>query len=262
MSLVTRLRSGLTPSAYVTGSVTAVVVVLALAALASPAVLAFAVAAGGAVLAWGWAGALGLPSPRGTLGVLVVGGLALVLSVATRDGAPWLVWVPAALSIAMIAAFTHQLLRVDGRPRLVQSVSSVVLALALLACGALLVPPTHTTEGVWLVVGALAAALASAGTDLLGRYPTLLPWLTALAMAAGGTAAVVLALATGMQWTTWLLLGVAAGALSHAMRAVMAPLPSLALARPRLVAALASVLVVGMVPYLVAHAFVPAALLG
>ena len=72
----------------------------------------------------------------------------------------------------------------------------------------------------------------------------------------------VVALLTGMPWTTWLLVGVASGALSHSMRAVMAPLPTLALARPRLVAALASVLVVGVVPYLVATAFVPGALTG
>lgn len=262
MSLASRLRPRLAPSAYVTGAVALVVAVLALATLTSPVVLAFALAAAGAVLAWGWAGTLGLPSPRGSLGVIVVGGLALVLSVVSRTGPPWLVWVPAALSIAMIAAFTHQLFRVDGRPRLVQSVSSVVLALALVACGVLLVPPVHTDEGVLLVIGALAAAAASAGTDLLGRYPAVHSWLTALAMAAGGLVAVVVALLTGMPWTTWLLLGVASGALSHAMRSVMAPLPTLALSRPRLVAALASVLVVGVVPYLVATAFLPAALLG
>ncbi|GGK77086.1 hypothetical protein [Ornithinimicrobium pekingense] len=262
MSPTSRLRPRLAPSAWVTASVGVVVAVLALAAVAAPEVLAFALAAGGAVLAWGWAGTLDLPSPRGTLSVIVVGGLALVLSVATRDGAPWLVWVPAALTIAMIAAFAHQLFRVDGRPRLVQSVSSVVLALALVACGVLLVPPARTPEGEWLVVGALVAAAASSATDLLGRYPALRSWLTALAMTSGGLAAVVVALLAGMEWTTWLLVGVASGALSHAMRAVMAPLPTLALARPRLVAALASVLVVGVVPYLVAQAFVPGALAG
>lgn len=262
MVLPSRLRARLAPSAYVTGSVAVVVAVLASATLASPLLLALALALAGAVLAWGWAGALALPTPRGTLGVLLVGGLALVLSVATRGEPPWLDWVPAALSIAMIAAFTHQLLRVDGRPRLVQSVSSVVLALALLTCAVLLVPPARSEEGRWLVVGALLAALASALTDLLGRYPALHTWLTALAMSAGGAVAVVLALLTGMPWTTWLLLGVAAGAVSHAVRAVMSPLPTLALSRPRLVTAVASVAVVGVVPYLVALTFVPGALEG
>lgn len=258
----TRPDVRIAPAAHVAGAVAVVGLVLAVAAVAGPAVLALALVAGVAVLAWGWAGALGLPTPRGTLAVILTGGLALVLSVATRTAEPWLLWVPAALSIAMILAFVHQLLRVDGRPRLVESVSSVVLALAVVACGVLLVPPAHTVDGVWLAVGALAAAVASSLTDLLGRHDRLRPWLTALAMSAGGLASVTLALATGMPWTTWLLLGVAAGALSHCARALLAPLPTLAMARPRLVAALVSVLVVGAVPYLVALAFAPAALQG
>lgn len=236
--------------------------VLGVAALASPVVLGFAVAACGAVLAWGWAGALGLPAPRGSLVVVLLGSLALVLAVAARDSEPWLVWVPAALSIGMIVAFGHQLLRVDGRPRLTESVSSVVLALALAASGALLVPPVHTDEGRALVVAALAGALASALSDLLGRLRAAEQWLTALAMVAGGAAAVLVALVMDERWTTWLLVGVAAAALSHALRAVMMPLPTMSRTRPRLVAAVASVLVVGVVPYLVALIFVDGALGG
>lgn len=252
----------LSPAVHVAGFVAVTVVVLVAGALADPVVLTFAVAASGTALAWGWAGALGLPAPRGTLVVVLLGSLAVVLAVGARGSAPWLVWVPAALSIGMIVAFGHQLLRVDGRPRLAESVSSVVLALALVACGALLVPPAHTSEGRALVVAAVLAALASALTDLLGRRPNLQPWLSALAMVAGGLTAVVVALVMDAQWTTWLLVGVAAAALSHAARAVMAPLPTLALTRPRLVMAVASVLVVGIVPYLVAQVFVPQALTG
>ena len=95
MSLTSRLRARLAPSAYVTGSVAVVVVVLALAAVAAPEVLAFALAAGGAVLAWGWAGTLDLPSPRGTLGVIMVGGLALVGIKET--GTPVPIWYPVRL---------------------------------------------------------------------------------------------------------------------------------------------------------------------
>ena len=53
------------------------------------------------------------------------------------------------------------------------------------------------------------------------------------------------------------LVGVVSAALSQAVRAVLAPLPTLALPRPRLVTAIASVLAVGAVPYLVALALVP-----
>lgn len=223
-------RPRITPSAHVAGAVSTVAGVLALAAAVSPAVLTFALAA--AVVA-------------------------LVLAVGTRQASPWLVWVPAALSISMIAAFAHQLFRRDGRPRLVVSVSSVVLALTLVAVGTLLVPPVHTAEGTALVLGALAAAVASAGTDLLGRWPGLRAWLVPLAMVAGGAAAVLVALLLDVPWTTWLLVGVVSAALSQAVRAVLAPLPTLALPRPRLVTAIASVLAVGAVPYLVALALVP-----
>ncbi|MFK5635616.1 hypothetical protein [Ornithinimicrobium sp. LYQ103] len=260
---VTRVPSvRLAPALNVAVAVALVVAVLGTATLASPLVLSLALAAGAVVLAWGWAGTLALPTPRGTVGVIVVGGLALVLSVASREESPWLAWVPAALSLAMIAAFTHQLLRRDGRPRVVQSVSSVVLGLALVACGVLMVPVSHSDDGVALVIGALGAALASSVTDLLGRWPALAPWLSALAMTAGGLVGVLVAVVLGVPWTTGLLVGVVSGALSHAARALMAPLPTLAHARPRLISALASVLVVGVVPYLVAQVLVATALPG
>lgn len=252
----------ITPSVHVAVAVVGIALVLGAAALTSTLVLAFALAVAAVVLAWGWAGALNLPTPRGTVGTIVVGGLALVSSVVVQDDVPRLTWVPAALGLAMIAAFVHQLFRRDGRPRVVESVSAVVLALGLLACGVLLVPPASTPEGVSLVLGALAAAAASALTDLLGRWPAMTTWLTAAAMAAGGAAAVLVALALSAPWTTWLLVGVAAGALSQAMRQVLCELPTMAHARPRLVTAVASVLVAGLVPYLVALVFLPSALPG
>lgn len=253
-------RPRITPSAYVAGAVVTVSGVLGAAVLSSPTVLAAALAAIVLILAWGWAGTLNLPTPRGTVGTVALGGLALVAAVGTRTTGPWLVWMPAALSLAMIAAFAHQVFRSDGRPRVVQSVSAVVLALGVLACGVLLVPPANTPEGVALVLGALAAATASSLTDLLGRWQALDGWLSALAMLAGGAAAVLVSFYLGVPWTTWLLLGVASGALSHAMRAILADLPTMAHARPRLVCALASVMIVGIVPYLIALVFVSTAL--
>ena len=56
------------------------------------------------------------------------------------------------------AAFLHQLLRRDGRPRLVESVASVITALALVVSGACLVPLPRTAEG--------AAVMAVAGAAL------------------------------------------------------------------------------------------------
>lgn len=242
--------------------VVGVALLLAVATLASPSALAVVLALCVGVLAWGWAGMLALPSPRGTLAVVLVGGLALVVAVLLTDSTPWLEWMPVALAFAMIASFVHQLLRQDGRPRVVESVSSVVLAVAVVSAGALFVPVSRTVEGIALVLAALAAAVASAGTDLLRTVPALRAWLTPLALVAGGAAAVLLAVLMDAPIGIWLLLGVASAALSHALRVVLAPLPTLAHPRPRLVAAVVSVLIVGLVPYLVALAYVPSALQG
>lgn len=241
-------------------TVAAVCALLGMAVLTSPAVLAAALAAAVLVVAWGWAGTLALPTPKGTVGTITLGGLGVVAAVALPREGPGLFWVPAALALAMVGAFLHQLLRRDGRPRVVESVSAVVLALGILTCGALIIPLARSGEGTALVLGALAAALASALSDLLGRWRALSGWLTPLALVAGAAAAVAVALMLDAPWTTWLLLGVGAAALSHAMRAVLAPLPSMAQPRPRLVAGIVSVIVVGVAAYLVALALVPAAI--
>lgn len=231
--------------------------VLATAAASSDRLLVVALLACAGVIAWGWAGALALPSPRGTFGVLSLGGAALVLAVALRDGAPWLGWLPAALALSMISAFAHQLLRRDGRPRVVESVSAVVLGLVLIGTGVLLIPSSRTDLGVTLVLAALAAAAASALTDQLGRVPPLRAWLTPawltpVALLAGAGAGAGVALLAGAQVEVWVFVGVASAALSHAVRTVLAPLPTMGHPRPKLVVAVASMLVVGLVPYLVA----------
>lgn len=239
-----------------------VALMLAIAAAASPGLLAVGLLACAGVIAWGWAGALALPTPRGTLGVLTLGGLALVLAVLARDAAPWLVWLPAAAALSMIAALLHQLLRRDGRPRVVESVSAVVLALAIVGTGSLLIPASRTDLGIALVVGALAAAAASSVTDLLGTVPAARPWCTPVALLAGAGAASVTALLLDAPVLIWVLVGVVSAALSHAARRVLGVLPTMAHPRPRLVAAIASVLAVGLVPYLMAVTFVPKALPG
>ena len=74
-------RSRIVPSAQVAVAVLVTALVLGAAALTSTLVLGLVLAAAAVVLAWGWAGTLNLPTPRGTVGTIVVGGLALVGSV-------------------------------------------------------------------------------------------------------------------------------------------------------------------------------------
>jgi hypothetical protein len=242
----------------VAGLVAAGAAVLALTAMAGPAVLGVALGIGGVIVAWGWAGMLALPAPRGTAAVLLAGSLALVLSAEVDDARPWLSWVAGALALSLIAAFLHQLLRVDGRPRIVESVSSVILALGLLACGVLLVPLSHSEQGAALVAATVAGAAASAVSDTLGRWPGARPWLVPIALMVGGGAAALVAVALGESWGIFLLAGVVAGAVSHAVRSVLRVLPTMAHSRPRLVMSVCSLLVTGPIAYAVALALLPA----
>lgn len=246
------------PSVEVAVTTTCAAVVVGLTALASPQTLALALWLGACVVAWGWAGALALPAPRGTSVVLLASSIALILSAVLDTSRPWLTWVPAALALSLIGAFLHQLLRVDGRPRIVESVSSVVLAIGLITCGVLVIPLSHTRAGAALVVATVAGAAVSAWTDTLGRSERLRPWLTPIALLAGGVAGTVTGIVMEQPWQTLMLAGLVAGAVSHAPRRVLCHLPTMAHARPRLVMAVASILVIGPVAYAVGRLLLPA----
>lgn len=221
--------------------------VLGVAALAGPGPLVVAVAVAAAVLAWGWAGALGLPAPRSSAAVLALGGAVMVLAVADVGGSVPLIGV--AVGVAVVAALVHQLLRRDGRPRLVESVASVTLGLGVLACGVAWVPVARESSGA--VVATLAAVGVSAVVDLLGRWPGLRAWTVPVGMLAGAAAATGAAalLPEGPAYPTAVLLGVAGAAVSQAARAAFSVLPTLAHARPRMVSAVTSLLLTGAVGY-------------
>ncbi len=249
-------------SVSVTASVVGAALFLGLTALAGPMTTALAIAVTIGVVAWGWAGALGLPTPRGTVGVLLLGGLAIVLAVTLSAGDGHLNWLPGALAVSIITAFLHQLLRRDGRPRVAESVSAVLLALTLFTCAAFLVPLSRSDLGAALVLASVGGAAASALVSLAmrGGGPRVVPWVVPMALVAGGGGGALISLVMPAPWSALMLCGVMAAGVSHAVRTVFAPLPTMAHARPRVVVALCSVLIVGIIPYAVALVLVPAAL--
>jgi hypothetical protein len=241
----------------VTIAVVALAALLTISAFAGPVLVGVSVALGAGVMAWGWSGLLGLPSPRGTALVLAVGSLAAVgTALATRSD-PFLLWMPAALAGSVIVAFLHQLARRDGRPRLVESIASNITALAIVVSGASFVVLPRTPHGDWVIALAAGAMAVSVLTDLFGDRPRLHVWLMPLAMLAGGVAAIAMALASGdVGWGPAALLGVLSAGISHALRRVLAMLPAISAARSQLVSAGASVLIGGVVVYVVARLFV------
>jgi hypothetical protein len=236
----------------VTVAVVALAGLLTITAFAGPLMVALAVALSAGVMAWGWAGLLGLPSPRGTRLVLAVGSAgAIGTALATREN-PFLAWMPAALAGSMIVAFIHQLARRDGRPRLVESIASTITAIAIVVSGASLVALPRLTHGAWVVAIASTAMAVSAVTDLAGGSRRLIAWLLPLAMLAGGIAAILVGHWLGaVGWGAAALLGVLSAGVSHAVRRVLATLPAISGARSQLVSACASVLTGGVVVYLV-----------
>jgi hypothetical protein len=236
----------------VTIAVVALAGLLTITAFAGPVLVALAVALAAGVIAWGWSGLLGLPSPRGTAFVLAMGSAAAIgTALATRDD-PFLAWMPAALAGSMIVAFLHQLARRDGRPRLVESIASTITAIAIVVSGASLVVLPRSMHGAAVVALASSAVAASALTDLAGASPRLRAWLLPLGMLAGGAAAIVVGHWLGVVGGgAAALLGVLAAGVSHAVRRVLAMLPAISSARSQLVSACASVLTGGVVIYVV-----------
>jgi hypothetical protein len=241
----------------VTIAVIALAGLLTICAFAGPPLVAVAVALAAGVIAWGWSGLLGLPSPRGTAFVLAVGSAAAIgTALATRDD-PLLEWMPAALAGSIIVAFLHQLARRDGRPRLVESIASNITAIAIVVSGASFVVLPRTQNGAWLVAVASSAVAMSAVTDLAGSMRRLRTWLLPLGMLAAGVAAMVVGHLSGaVSWGVAALLGVSVAAVSLAVRRVLAMLPAVSGARSQLVSASASVLTGGVVVYVVGRLLV------
>jgi hypothetical protein len=230
---------------------------IGLSAFASPLVVAAAVALGGLVVAWGWPTLLGSPSRFGSSLVLALATVGCVGSVALTTNDPYLRYLPAAIAGALLLAFLHQILRRDGRPRLSESVAITASGIAIIASGAALVPLPLTYQGVQPLTVAMAAMGAAALADLRGGRQSMRAWLLPMAMILGGGGGVGAAyLLDGPALAPALLIGVLVAAVSHALRRVLAVLPPIAGARGRLVSAASSVLICGMVTYVLSRAFI------
>lgn len=241
-----------------TSAVVALCGLLTITGYAGPLLLALGVALASGVIAWGWPGLLGLPSPRGTTFVVALGSLAAIGTALATSSDPFLAWMPAALAGSMIAAFIHQLARRDGRPRLVESIASTITAIAIVVSGASLVALPRTSHGAWVMAIGMSATAVSALTDLTGGAQRLRVWLLPLAMLAGGVVAILVDLMLGdAGWGRAAFLGVLAAMISHSVRHVLAMLPAISGGRSQLVSACASVLTGGVVVYSVARLWIP-----
>ncbi len=243
MSVVTR--------AVLTAAVAAVVAAGAVAGepalVAVAAVLVLLVAAG-------WPRVVGAPAPRGVGVVIALGGLGGLAAVTLTEGEPFLRELPEVLALAVLAAFVHELVRRDGRERLVESVAGAISGVMVVATVTGWVAALRTDGGTAVVLTgavALAAASAVSAAPLAG-------WLAAaLTIAAGVAAGAATAAAVpGVDPLPGVLIGLAVGVLGATLRRLLDRLPSMRDRLPALAGALLPVAVTGMVTYVVGRVLV------
>jgi hypothetical protein len=172
-------------------------------------------------LALGWPRLVGLPSRPGSILVIAASGL-LALGAVLLTGT--LVPLMAVLGFAVVAAFVHEMVRRDGRPRLVESVTGTVTGsvAAVSAAGWVVVsgvgPPAVlvTATGAALTVAALAALI-----PLGSRYTG--PIAVSVGVCAGLLAAWQL---PGLGYATGGAVGGAAGLMTASVRVLFEHYPA------------------------------------
>ncbi|MDM7854692.1 hypothetical protein [Cellulomonas alba] len=206
------------------------------------------------VFAVGWPALAGLPFKPGSTVVVALGGLAAVLTVHLTDGQPYLRLLPLVLAAAILLAFINEMMRRDGRERLVESVTGTVAGVAVALAVAGWVATGREPGGENLVVaGALALAVGSAVVAV-----HLSPWFSALVTAAASAGAGALAglLLPDVAVSAGALLGLAIGVLVAALHTLFDKLPSLSRRIPPLAAVTLPVMVTGFVVYVVERVLV------
>lgn len=199
------------------------------------------------VLALGWPTLASLPFAPGAGAVIALGGLGSVAAVTFTAEEPFLQHMALVLAGAVVLAFVNELLRRDGRVRMVESVSGTVTGTVLAVCVTGWVATARLAGGAELVVaGAVALALGSAAVALRGR-PWLVYGVTVLAACAGG--ALVGALLPGVELVAGVVLGVGVGVLVAAMHALFDRFTALARWLPSLAVAALPVTVSGVLVY-------------
>lgn len=210
----------------------------------------------GLVLVSGWHDLLGSPTPRGGAVVLLLSLAALIGAVLVGAPHPSLEHLPTALAFSVIVAFLHQLVRRDGRARLVDSMAVSAAGIIVLASGVTMVVTASDTAAPVRLVGAaaLVAMAVSAPVDLLVSRERLERWLLPVSMLlAAVVAGVTMSLGGAGQPWGGVLAGMMAVMVAHLGRRMFGVLPHAGTLRGQLVAGSASVLAPGMVIHVLAQ---------
>lgn len=206
------------------------------------------------LFAAGWAPLLGLPVPGGTFFVVVLPGLGALAAAQVTVSEPWLSNLPLVVAMGVLLAFINELLRGDGRERLVESLVGGVSGMVVAVSAAGWISAYKTDDGTSLVVLS-AASLAAASAASAVRLPG---WL-----ALGATIAVSVAAAIGVAlvmpdlvWLDGVWTGLVAGMLIGSLLVLFDKLPELRRPRAALAAIVLPIAVGGILVYVVGRLLV------
>ncbi|MDO8106436.1 hypothetical protein Q6348_04420 [Isoptericola sp. b441] len=199
--------------------------------------------------ATGWPRLLRLPAPQGSAVVVALGGAGGVLAVSLTRGDPVLRGLPEVVALAVLLAFVNELVRTDGRRRLVESVAGGVSGVLIGSAAAGWPAALRTPADVGLVVtGALALFFAAAASAVpFGGWTA--AGITVFAGALGGLGAGIVMAPVGPAAGT--LLGLAVGLLVAVLHVLLDRVPALARRSASVAALLLPVSVSGILVYIV-----------
>ena len=218
-------------------------------AVLHPMVLAAVVMLLTLALAHGWPRLLELPVPLGAFVVITLGGAGGIAVVTVTQGQPYLRDLPVVVALAVLLTFVNEMARLDGRPRLLESVAGTVTGVLVAAAGAGWIAAVRTPAGPDLVVtGAVALAVGAAVSAVpFGGWVAVVTT-AATAMMAGGAAGAVM---PRMDPVTGVLLGLTVGVLVAVLHSLFERVPALRRRSASVAALVLPVSVSGILVYVI-----------
>jgi len=228
---------------------TAAAIVLAAAAYVDPWAHVGVVALLVLVVAFGWPVILDLPARAGSRFVIALAGLGALAAITFTEGEPFLRELPPVVALAILLAFVNELVRTDGRVRMVESLAGTVSGVLVVVAAAGWIASSKTVGATSLVVVAAIALAVGTATSAVPFSP----WL-GLTVAVASSAAVGFGLAFVLPDVTPIagaLIGLAVGILGATVREAFDRMPTLTLRSASAAAIVVPVTVTGTLAYVV-----------